>query len=499
MSYVKLQPFPLLILVLIFLSATIQSISQELKSEEIYKKIVPSVMTLTVTTKDGGIITGTAYLAIRDGVAITAWHVLRNAKSVKAKFSSGEEFEVSGLIDKDEKRDVALIRVKVYGQPLLTFSPVDAPVGSKAYIVGAPKGLEFSISDGIISQIQTIDGVNYYQFTCAASPGNSGGPLVTEKAEVLGVVSWQVRDGQNLNFAVPSKYVLGLDNSLPTVPWLGLVVEQTINHNLTEIDNVLADSFLAICDAGYILNDAYIYLTEEPIYKDKIDLWDLQKKRVYNIKPIPNTVFREQKLLQECYNSLKGTSAEGTTEKIRVIYCEMMEGYIESYRLFIAGIEEAQNSLNWSPEASNLIQKSMAAIPSKKYDELANLQLEMFKVKNFASRIPFDFQQMYGIVEDDSGYRLGIYIPTYNPLYIISIDENGFAKKLGFKRGDTIISIDKKPYTRLYDVKMYIREHIGKRIKVEIMRDGKKKTLTVKLPNTIPNEFISQPITKANE
>src|SRR5262245_28497229 len=97
---------------------------------------------------------------------------------------------------------------------------VDHPeVGSKVYIIGAPQGLDFTITDGLISQVRNLEGVKQYQFSCPASPGNSGGPLITSKGEALGVVSWQIRDSQNLSFAIPSTYALGLDATLSTQAW----------------------------------------------------------------------------------------------------------------------------------------------------------------------------------------------------------------------------------------------------------------------------------------
>ncbi len=156
---------------------------------------------------------------MREGMAITAWHVVRDARRAAARFSDGQEFEVTGLIDKDESRDLALIRIRRYGRPLLELARQEPEVGSKVYVIGAPRGLEFSISDGLLSQVQVIDGAREYQFSCPASPGNSGGPLIAENGEVVGIVSWQVRDGQNLNFAVPSIYALALDASLPTQAW----------------------------------------------------------------------------------------------------------------------------------------------------------------------------------------------------------------------------------------------------------------------------------------
>lgn len=189
------------------------------KPTEIYAKCLPSIVTLQVRKSDGSTHLGSAFLAIKDGILVTAWHVVRDASRATAKFSTGEEFETSGLIDKDEKRDIALVRLKAFGRPMLTLSRTTPKVASRVYAIGAPKGLEFSISDGLLSQIQKIDASNVYQFTSPVSPGNSGGPLINEAGEVAGVVKGQLDTGQNLNFATPSTYVLGLDTTLPTKPW----------------------------------------------------------------------------------------------------------------------------------------------------------------------------------------------------------------------------------------------------------------------------------------
>lgn len=191
----------------------------ELKAEELYQANHKGVMTLTVHRKDGSTVTGSAFLAIQDGLAVTAWHVVNNAERVTARFASGEEFEVSGLVDKDVRRDMALIRVKVFGRQLLPTHAEDPPVGAKAFVIGAPKGLEFSITDGVVSQIRMEGGSKVLQFTCPTSPGNSGGPLFNAQGKVIGVVSFQRTDGQNLNFAYPITYALGLDKTLATQTW----------------------------------------------------------------------------------------------------------------------------------------------------------------------------------------------------------------------------------------------------------------------------------------
>jgi S1-C subfamily serine protease len=229
------QPIKLAVALLAFqfaLSASASSLRPQIKPEALYKSALPSIMTLTVTKADGKEFQGPAFMLTDSGIAATAWHLVDGANSASVRFSDGEEFEVSGLIDKDEKRDLALIRVKSFGRPELKTSKSSPEVGSRAFVIGAPRGLEFTISEGLVSQIQQIEGMKQYQFSSPASPGNSGGPLLNESGEVIGVVSWQLTNGQNLNFAIPSSYLLGLDKSLPTTPWAAVRNTVRIGDNL---------------------------------------------------------------------------------------------------------------------------------------------------------------------------------------------------------------------------------------------------------------------------
>jgi len=199
-------------------------------AEELYRRVLPSLVVVEAQRKDGTVIQGSGFLALRDGLAVTAWHVVKNSVRVSVRFADGETFEVSGLIDRDVLRDLAVIRVKTFGRPQLVLRSALPAVGARAYALGSPRGLDFSITEGLISQIQVVGSVRQLQFSSAVSPGSSGGPVIDSEGGVLGVTSWQLRDSQNLNFAVPTDYVLGLDTSLPTTPWNGVVdfVELTV-------------------------------------------------------------------------------------------------------------------------------------------------------------------------------------------------------------------------------------------------------------------------------
>ncbi len=193
--------------------------AQSLRPEEIYQKLLPSVMTLHVENAQGETYIGTAFLALDKNTAVTSWHVVSDAVKVSAKFSDERTVTVDGLIDKDEEHDLALIRVNDLGRPEASVGQAGALIGSRAYVIGAPKGFDFSITDGLISQIQSIRGSPQYQVSCPISGGNSGGPVLNDRGEVVGITAWTKMDAQNLNFAIPASFLRRLNPSRSITPW----------------------------------------------------------------------------------------------------------------------------------------------------------------------------------------------------------------------------------------------------------------------------------------
>src|ERR1051325_3524553 len=114
--------------------------AQELSPETIYEKALPSVLTLRVENKSGERYVGTAFLAVKEGVAVTAWHVIFDAVKVTAKFSDGASCDVTGFIDYDDAKDVALIKVDSKQRPLMPLATAKALVGMRTYVIGSPKG-----------------------------------------------------------------------------------------------------------------------------------------------------------------------------------------------------------------------------------------------------------------------------------------------------------------------------------------------------------------------
>jgi ankyrin repeat protein len=109
----------------------------------------------------------------------------------------------------DPQHDLALVRVAGAQVRPLSLSVRGWPaVGDDVYVAGNPEGLEGTFSRGIVSGLRRSEGL--IQFDAPISPGSSGGPVVDGRGQVVGVTVAFVRQGQNLNFAVPSQYLRAL-------------------------------------------------------------------------------------------------------------------------------------------------------------------------------------------------------------------------------------------------------------------------------------------------
>jgi S1-C subfamily serine protease len=206
----------------------------ELKPEQVYSEVSPSIVTLDVENAAGKHFIGTAFLAGGDHIAVTAWHVVHDARRVEARFSDNQRVIATGLVSKDEKLDLALLQLDAGPRPRITLAATTPRIGSRVYLVGSPRGLDFSISEGLISQIRTLDGVRYYQLSCPISPGDSGGPVLNDCGEAIGVVSWRKADAENVGFAIPSREVARMNPARPVVAWSAVTPPAYLPANLPD-------------------------------------------------------------------------------------------------------------------------------------------------------------------------------------------------------------------------------------------------------------------------
>ncbi|MBC7820383.1 MAG: serine protease [Planctomycetaceae bacterium] len=181
-------------------------------------KCEPSVVRIDVESA-GGKSCGSGFVFDKSGLIITNYHVIAGASRAICAFRDGSEAKVEGFLKIDPLRDVAIIKVN---HPADKLHPIklrsDLPrKGEKVVAFGAPLGLSWTATEGIISAFRPkaelvslgMDGIegDWIQTSTPISPGNSGGPLVTYAGEVIAMNTMQFTIGQNLNFAVQAKEI----------------------------------------------------------------------------------------------------------------------------------------------------------------------------------------------------------------------------------------------------------------------------------------------------
>ena len=181
---------------------------------ELVKLVEKSVVRIIVKSEQGASV-GSGFVVETDGSIMTNYHVIEGAVSAEVEFESGKKFDVIGFTTIDKERDLAIIKIKQDPAELFKVRVAgELPEkGQKVAAFGAPRGLSFTASDGIISAIRPTpeftarSAGTYLQTTTPISPGNSGGPLVNMYGEVVGVNSFKI-EGENLNFAASSTDIL---------------------------------------------------------------------------------------------------------------------------------------------------------------------------------------------------------------------------------------------------------------------------------------------------
>ncbi len=193
---------------------------------------------------------GSGFIIHEDGYALTNFHVIENAETIKVIAGSGREEFDAEVVGADKKTDVALIHIKADRRwPFIPLGDSDAlSVGDFVVAIGNPFGLSQTVSTGIISaehrrNIMPSGRQGLYDFLqtdASINPGNSGGPLINLKGEAIGINAAVNRAGQGLGFAIPINLVKSL---LPQLKETGQVSRSWIGISIQEVTAELAQGF----------------------------------------------------------------------------------------------------------------------------------------------------------------------------------------------------------------------------------------------------------------
>lgn len=167
--------------------------------------------------------TGSAFFINNRGLLLTNYHVVDEGNRVEIVTSDGRIHEVR-IVEYDERRDLALLKASITGNDFVWLSnSYYVETGDTVYTYGSPLGITNTITEGIISKnLSIINGQEFLQLSAPISPGSSGGMLVNEYGEIIGVTTAYLRNGQNMNLAIPINRAInliqGYDSNIELVP-----------------------------------------------------------------------------------------------------------------------------------------------------------------------------------------------------------------------------------------------------------------------------------------
>lgn len=289
-----------------------------LSAGEVYDRVNPTVVTVVSYLPGGSAGIGTGVIMSADGYIVTNFHVVEGGESCDVLLSSNYRCEAR-IVGYDQENDLAVLKVDEEGLPAAEFGSSDLlAVGDKAYAIGNPLGLKLrgTLTDGIISAINRdvdVEGVTMtlIQTNAALNSGNSGGPLINQYGQVVGINTVKMVSNEQgeaivegLGFAIPSSTVAHIVNCLISTgevtaePILGITVQGQI---------VLEDGTVGIVVvevpkgyggdiAGIRPGDAVVAVDGEPLTaSDDI----IRARRRYAAgEKLPMTIYREGELME---------------------------------------------------------------------------------------------------------------------------------------------------------------------------------------------------------
>ena len=233
---------------------------------------------------------GSGVIVSADGYVLTSNHVVAGAEEITVRLADDREFGAK-VIGNDPPTDIALIKIEAAGLPVAALGDSDKmEVGDWVLAVGAPLGLQKTVTAGIISatgraNVGIADYEDFIQTDAAINPGNSGGPLVNLRGEVIGInTAIASRSGgyMGIGFAVPSNMARDVMTRLHEK---GEVVRGWLGVSIQNLSKELAGSMGLESAQGALVNEVF---ADGPAGKAGVKAGDVIVQ--YNGKPAKDVI-----------------------------------------------------------------------------------------------------------------------------------------------------------------------------------------------------------------
>ncbi len=175
--------------------------------DQVFSEVSNSIVRIVVMDEAHTPIGGGSGVVTARGTVITNCHVALKGPIVEVR--AGKDSFPAHVALADETYDLCQLTVAGgFSAPAVEIGGMQyVRTGQKVFAVGAPQGLELTISEGIVSSLRETKLGTILQTTAPISPGSSGGGLFNISGQLIGITTFQLRSGQNLNFAVPADWI----------------------------------------------------------------------------------------------------------------------------------------------------------------------------------------------------------------------------------------------------------------------------------------------------
>jgi hypothetical protein len=183
----------------------------QLSTDQLGKRTLPATAAILTRNRAGGVVgVGSGFSIDSSGVVVTSWHLLQGAVKALVRFPPSEQFEWVRSFGGDSLADVAVLKVPGHDLPSLTTTTSIPHAGERVVVLGRGPGMSDTVSEGVVSGIRVRAGRQVVEISAPVSLTSNGGPVLDEQGRVFGILRSEIRDGEELNVAIPVRYALAL-------------------------------------------------------------------------------------------------------------------------------------------------------------------------------------------------------------------------------------------------------------------------------------------------
>lgn len=278
--------------------------------------------------------------------------------------------------------------------------------------------------------------------------------------------------GTNLNFAIPSKYILGLAFSQSTKSWESIGKETDLMSEISSeqrFDSLLAKHLTNFVDLTMALSYIFtVNISQENGYK--LPLFPKYFATIMNVK------FTLKEL-----ESITVSDNRRMTIKESIILDT--KNLLSSADLEKKSIEYARKNGGWNYHAQEILNQAMAFVQTSRIEE--EDMLYMSKFEDFVQESQDGVRAFFDGREKSLGYALGCISFTADPLLWVKVVPKSYAEEFGLQDGDKILYVDKLTVKDIYEIKKIIYENRGNSIEIELLRNNKKEVIDIDIPREL--------------